>query len=84
MQYEEYESTPRTDRPAGGVDLPLPGIKSARDLEDAEEHLVDADADLDSNELHAGGQACARCGRAILPGDDVRRTASGAYQHEVC
>ena len=78
------EQTPRTDRPAEGVDLPLPGIKTAHDIQDARERLVDADADLETNELHAGGQACARCGRAIRPEDDVRRTASGAYQHEVC
>jgi hypothetical protein len=78
------EQTPRTDRPAEGVDLPLPGIKTAHDIQAAQEHLVDADADLEANELHAGGQACARCGRAIRPQDDVRRTASGAYRHEVC
>jgi hypothetical protein len=78
------EPTPRTDRPRGGVDLPLPGIKTAHDMEEAEEHLVDADADLESNELHASGQTCARCGRPIGPEDDVRRTASGAYEHEIC
>jgi hypothetical protein len=78
------EQTPRTDRPAEGVNLPLPGIQTAHDMEDAEEHLLTETGDLDSNELHASGQTCARCGQAIRPGDDVRRTASGAYQHEVC
>ncbi len=78
------EQTPRTDHPAEGVDLPLPGIQTARDIQDAQEHLAAAGADLESNELHASGQVCARCGRAIRPDDDVRRTASGAYQHEVC
>jgi hypothetical protein len=78
------EQTPRTDHPAEGVDLPLPGIQTAHDIQDAQEHLLSSDADLESNELHATGQTCARCGQAIAPQDDVRRTASGAYQHEIC
>jgi hypothetical protein len=76
--------TPRTDHPAEGVDLPLPGIQTAHDIQDAQEHLLNEGADLESNELHAGGQTCARCGQAIGPEDEVRRTASGAYQHEFC
>jgi hypothetical protein len=79
-----HDETPRTDHPAEGVDLPLPGIGTAREIEEAQEAFVDATADLESNELHATGQTCARCGRVIGPADDVRRTASGAYQHEVC
>jgi len=79
-----HDETPRTDRPAEGVDLPLPGIETARKIEDAREELVDATADLESNELHASGQTCARCGRAFGPTDDVRRTAAGSYQHEAC
>jgi hypothetical protein len=77
------DPTPRTDHPAEGVDLPLPGIQTAHDMQDAQEHL-DTGADLDSNELHASGRTCARCGQTIRPEDDVRRTASGAYQHEFC
>jgi len=75
---------PRTDHPAEGVDLPLPGIQTAQDMDDATAHLLSPGADLESNELHAGGQTCARCGRAIQPGEDVRRTLSGAYQHDFC
>jgi hypothetical protein len=78
------EQTPRTDHPAEGVDLPLPGIQTAHDIEDAQEHFLSPDADLESNELHVRDQTCARCGRSIRPGEDVRRTASGAYQHESC
>jgi hypothetical protein len=78
------ERTPRTDHPAEGVDLPLPGIKTAHDIQEAQERLVDSGADLESNELHVSGRTCARCGRAIRPEDDVRRTVSGSYQHEVC
>lgn len=80
----QNDQTPRTDRPPGGVDLPLPGIKTARDVQDAREHLADPDVDFETHELHAGGRRCARCGRAIGPQEDVRRTASGAYQHEFC
>ena len=78
------DQTPRTDHPAEGVNLPLPGIKTAHDIEDAQEHLLSPDAELDSNELHASGQTCARCGQPIRAEQDVRRTASGAYQHEIC
>ena len=78
------EQEPRTDRPAEGVNLPLPGIQTAHDIQEAEEQLVSADFDLESNELHASGQTCARCGRSFQPGEDVRRTASGAYQHDFC
>jgi hypothetical protein len=75
------DETPRTDHPAEGVDLPLPGIQTARDTQAAQEHLMDTGIDL---ELHASGRTCARCGQAIGSDEDVRRTASGAYQHEFC
>jgi len=78
------EETPRTDRPAEGVDLPLPGIQTAHDMEAAEEHFMSPGIELESNELHAAGRTCARCGQVIGPDDEVRRTASGAYQHEFC
>lgn len=78
------QDEPRTDHPAEGVDLPLPGIKTAHDIQDSQEHLLSSDAELESNELHGSGQTCARCGRVIGPEDDVRRTASGTYQHEFC
>ena len=78
------QDEPRTDRPAEGVNLPLPGVKTAHDMEEAEEHWLGTDAQLESNELHAGGRTCARCGQLIGPDEDARRTASGAYQHELC
>jgi hypothetical protein len=78
------EETPRTDHPAGGVNLPLPGIQTANDIQAAQEHLIDPETDPETNELHAAGWTCARCGQTIRPEDDVRRTLSGAYQHEVC
>jgi hypothetical protein len=37
-----------------------------------------------SNEAHAPGQLCARCGVLISPGQDVRRRADGQWMHEVC
>jgi len=78
------DETPRSDHPAEAVDIPLPGIKTARDMEAGEEHLEESGIDLESNELHAGGRTCARCGQTITADQDVRRTASGAYQHEIC
>jgi len=78
------DPTPRTDHPAEGVNLPLPGVKTAHDMEEAEEHWLGTDAQVESNELHAGGRTCARCGQLIGPDEDARRTASGGYQHESC
>jgi hypothetical protein len=78
------EETPRSDHPAEGHNLPLPGIQTAHDMQDAEQNLTDAGFDLESNELHATGRTCARCGQTIAADQDVRRTASGAYQHEIC
>ena len=40
--------------------------------------------DWDDNELHAGGQVCARCGAVIQPGQDVRLRADGRWMHEIC
>jgi len=80
----QEDQTPRWDRPAEGVNVPYPGIETAHEMEEAEEQLLSSDADLESNELHAAGRTCARCGRTIQPGEDVRRTASGAYQHDFC
>ena len=38
----------------------------------------------DDNEARAPGSTCARCGREIQPGEDVRRRADGRWMHEVC
>jgi hypothetical protein len=78
------DQTPYIEGPNENINLPLPGVQTAHDMEEAEEHLLDSGIDLESNELHAGGRTCARCGRTIKPGEDVRRTASGAYQHDTC
>jgi hypothetical protein len=78
------DQTPRTDRPAGGVDLPLPGIKEGREWEDAIEHQQDPYADFEDYELHVTGRVCARCGRPLAAGEDVRLNASGGFQHESC
>jgi hypothetical protein len=78
------EQEPRTDHPAEGVNPPKVDIQTAQEVEEFEKQLVAADFDLEGNELHASGQTCARCGRTFSPGEDVRRTASGAYQHDFC
>jgi hypothetical protein len=78
------DNTPRMDDPARDAHIPLPGIQTAHDMEEAEEHFLSPDADLEGNELHASGRVCALCGQVIRPEDDVRRTARGTYQHEVC
>jgi hypothetical protein len=78
------DQTTSGDHPPEGVNLPLPGIQTAHDSAEAEAHLLIGGADLESNELHASGRTCARCGQRLLPDEDVRRTMSGGYQHESC
>ena len=70
--------------PPEGYRLRNPNEEAGSRLEDEVEHETSPGADFEENELHAGGQTCARCGRPIAPGADVRRTVSGGYQHEVC
>jgi hypothetical protein len=71
-------------RQHGGVELPPHVPMTTGDYEQAEEQFGQEDVDHEGHELHASGQMCVRCGRPIRPQDDVRRTASGAYEHEVC
>ena len=50
-----------------------------------DEAALDPRLDVESNELKgAAGEVCVRCKQPIEPGVDVRRTASGSYEHEVC
>ncbi len=70
-------------KPGAGFDQPL-GEEEGRRYEEAVEHQTYTDVDFEDNELRAAGQRCARCGRVIAPEDDVRRTASGGFEHEVC
>jgi hypothetical protein len=70
-------------KPGAGFDQPL-GEEEGRRYEEAVEHETYTDVDFEDNALHAAGQRCVRCGRVIAPGDDVRRTASAGFEHEVC
>jgi hypothetical protein len=48
-------------------------------------HQISPDADMETNNLHrADGPLCPLCGRAILPGQPVRRRVTGEYQHDSC
>jgi len=68
----------------GDYDLRNPNEEEGRRLEEEAEHETRSEEDFEQNELRAAGQTCARCGRVIAAGDEVRRTASGGYQHEYC
>ena len=48
--------------------------------EDEEVEFVDAE----SNEAHAPGQVCERCGQVIVTGQDARKRADGQWVHEEC
>ena len=47
------DTTPRMNDPATDAHIPLPGIKTAHDMGEAEEHFLSPEVDLESNELHA-------------------------------
>jgi hypothetical protein len=70
--------------PPEGYRLRNPNEEAGRRLEYEDEHETYGEEDFEENQLHAAGQTCVRCGRPIAPGDEVRRTASGGCQHEVC
>jgi hypothetical protein len=40
--------------------------------------------DTESNEAHAAGQICERCGQSITAVQDVRRRPDGQWVHEEC
>jgi hypothetical protein len=40
--------------------------------------------DPESNELHAVGQVCQRCGQTITAVQDVRRRLDGQWVHDEC
>jgi hypothetical protein len=67
-----------------GAPPPEHSIQSEQDHERDEERLSEYTSEWGSNEAHAPGQACARCGAAISPGQDVRRRADGTWVHEIC
>jgi hypothetical protein len=51
-----------------------------REREDEEVNFLDPE----SNEAHAAGQVCERCGQVITSVQDVRRRPDGQWVHEEC
>ena len=51
-----------------------------RERQDEEVELLDPE----SNEAHAPGQVCERCGQTITEGQDARRRLDGQWVHEEC
>lgn len=43
-----------------------------------------SEEELEDHALHVANEPCARCGRAIRPVDEARRTATGAVVHMSC
>ena len=60
------------------------GVAEREIQEHEREDLEVGRLDPESNEAHAAGQVCARCGEVITAAQDVRRRADGRWQHEVC
>lgn len=54
------------------------------DHDDTAEESAASIVDFDENELLDGGCECVLCHAVILPGQFVRRTATGEWEHEAC
>jgi hypothetical protein len=67
-------------------DLPGPEVAEEereigeREREDEEVEFLDPE----SNEAHAAGQVCERCGQVISTGQDARRRLDGQWVHDEC
>lgn len=67
-----------------GAGTPRADERHWRKIEDENDLESRPDADFDSNELTDGGNICTHCHEVIAPGQYVRRTVTGDWQHEVC
>jgi hypothetical protein len=80
---EDFEDKGRFDEAPDPIAL-SGSVKDWDSLENLTELEVVPSADLAGNELHADGKTCVLCGQAVKDGQDVRRMASGEYEHELC
>ena len=66
----------------------LPGPEVAEEEREIGEHEREGEEaellDAESNEAHAPGQVCERCGQVITDGQDARRRLDGQWVHEEC
>ena len=73
-----------THRPVAAVDR----SRNAADVDIGEQHAREGRElnylDPESNEAHAAGQVCERCGTVITASQDVRLLPDGHWMHEVC
>lgn len=76
---EKWEPEPEPESLAEDENLGEREI-AEHDREDREVEYFD----LESNELHAAGQTCARCGTVITASQDVRLRPDGRWVHEEC
>ncbi|SRR5712691_10276438 len=64
-----------------------PGGEELAEREAGERARAEAELeylDPESNEAHAPGQVCERCGATITASQDARRLPGGHWVHEVC
>ena len=79
MQSERLRQQSEGVLPQDREDAPEREIME-HDREDREVEYLDPE----SNEAHAPGQVCGRCGAVITAGQDARLRADGRWVHEVC
>jgi hypothetical protein len=85
MTIPEYSDEGRMWEAAAGPVAPGPedlAEREARERAEADEEVEYLDPE--SNEAHAPGQVCERCGAMITASQDARRLLDGHWVHEVC
>ena len=73
-RFEEEEGPPEPDVAEEERDL------FERERQEQEVNFIDAE----SNEAHAPGSVCERCGQVISATQDARRRPDGQWVHEEC
>src|SRR5690349_4863946 len=73
------DQEPRSDHPAEGVNVPYPGIQTAHDMEEAEEHLPGTGRGLERQGLDAHREAWGRCGGEVPARKGLGPTAGGPF-----
>jgi hypothetical protein len=81
-EYDEEERLREQSQTVSPAEREAEGEReiAEHDREDREVEYLDPE----SNEAHAPGQVCARCGTIITASQDVRRRPDGRWVHEVC
>jgi hypothetical protein len=80
QRHKAYDDT----EPCFAAGTPRATQRQMRRVEDDETLRVDPTVDFGDHELVDGGEVCVHCHEVIKPGEYVRRTSRGRWQHGAC